>query len=761
MEHSAEDQAKPKAGGYCSWPITIKEDEDGFLEPFRKFRIRQTGKRAEDLPLTLFSIELYGRLDDTIDINPLEIDSREVGRREEFHHELKNEFNEKKREEERKVMEREYKEDLWADFLIMKQNEEALRQQMEEEARDELYDAWKSIRKDKEDLVKREIDAKHHYNEALIETQRDEKREQKRLATEIQAEEIAHYKDVTHEFMKENAELIKEEKRRFLATEKERMMDKKAEKARLSEVDKVLLDNRWEMAEFTRKVAEAEELKAKEFRNVQRGEYYSVAEENLEGIKTDRETRIQGAESERQQRWKEKAPMNPYCLDCVKGCCKRKSCCASIERIPATPTQAAIKVLEKSPVSRGSTLLSVLSKPFRRSKSASRSGSAAGSPAASSAAAASSSPAKASAGSSGSQKHIHSKSQIKELDTITQFKTEYCKLMFAKQRPGYANPDGSMIDPSAKPSLMPKEDIIFWTDLNAHWTDFRDKQALVYEDRTYHNINYFDQKRDRVATQERMKKEDQVFLEELREKWLKEKEEKEEERTEEMKRKKQFNGDNLRSNRDLKIAQKNLEKEMVEAEIQHYIDGRHEFLKEQRESRKDFKNGMLKERYERVRMLRENKARSKSLKEGERSEKWWRSNQRSKMEESFQEEMMVEKRSRMQATREARAASPRKTVMSPRLAPGSPRYSPRQATAKSHYQLELEKKLNPFIIREQRGRSMAQSGSSTARSTIPGSPMDSFRSGRSTQPGSPAGPMTARDRSRTPGRSPTVSRSYS
>merc|ERR1712054_191958 len=198
-------------------------------------------------------------------------------------------------------------------------------------------------------------------------------------------------------------------------------------------------------------------------------------------------------------------------------------------------------------------------------------------------------------------------------------------------------------------------------------------------------------------------------------------------------------GDNLRSNRDLKIAQKAMAKEMETAEIEHYIKGRHAFTKEQARTRKEFLNEVL----------RENKKRSKSLKEGELSEKWWRNDQRAKMRQSFEEEVMQEKKARIAAQREQRAASPRRALMSPRLAPGSPRYSPRRSSSPSSYKLEMQAKQREKELRLEdstsspRGRSPRLSARGIASSLLsPGARSPTFRGGGSRTP--------------TSGRSPTV-----
>merc|ERR1712054_41182 len=208
-------------------------------------------------------------------------------------------------------------------------------------------------------------------------------------------------------------------------------------------------------------------------------------------------------------------------------------------------------------------------------------------------------------------------------------------------------------------------------------------------------------------------------------------------------------GDNLRSNRDLKIAQKAMAKEMETAEIEHYIKGRHAFTKEQARTRKEFLNEVLRERQERVRVLRENKKRSKSLKEGELSEKWWRNDQRAKMRQSFEEEVMQEKKARIAAQREQRAASPRRALMSPRLAPGSPRYSPGRSSSPSSYKLEMQAKQREKELRLEastsspRGRSPRLSARGIASSLLsPGARSPTFRGGGSRTP--------------TSGRSPTV-----
>merc|ERR1712054_749843 len=198
-------------------------------------------------------------------------------------------------------------------------------------------------------------------------------------------------------------------------------------------------------------------------------------------------------------------------------------------------------------------------------------------------------------------------------------------------------------------------------------------------------------------------------------------------------------GDNLRSNRDLKIAQKAMAKEMETAEIEHYIKGRHAFTKEQARTRKEFLNEVL----------RENKKRSKSLKEGELSEKWWRNDQRAKMRQSFEEEVMQEKKARIAAQREQRAASPRRALMSPRLAPGSPRYSPGRSSSPSSYKLEMQAKQREKELRLEastsspRGRSPRLSARGIASSLLsPGARSPTFRGGGSRTP--------------TSGRSPTV-----
>lgn len=540
----------------------------------------------------------------------------------------------------------------------------------------------------------------------------------------MEDEEIRHYKESTHEFVKEHQEQVKQERKTFLNSEKERMMDKKAEKQRIQDLKRKDLDTRWEKACWQRKVAEAEEARSRDLRREQTQQFNDISMANLDDIDMDREERIAQAEKERQARPQSDLPFQdkPY----------RR---ASFERVPATPTQAAVRMLEKSqdesvssPAARQGrgSLIQRLTKTFSGRSASVSPRSAKASPKSSQGTAAA---LKTSGGSGVKKTNIHSKSQIKELDTITMLKREFCIEKAAAGVAGYSNPDGSVIDPRD----MPKDDLIFWTDLNAQWSDKRDKQALMAEDRTYHAINYFDQKRDRVATAERMKAEDHLFLEEVREKWIKERREKEEERQAETARKKEFNADNLRSNRDLKMAQKAMAKDMENAEIEHYIKGRHAFTKEQKKTRKEFLNEVLRERQERVRVLRENKKRSKSLKEGERDEKWWRNDQRAKMRDTFEDDVLQERKARIAAQREQRAASPRRALMSPRLSPSTPRYRPGRSASPSMYALEMQAK------QQQKEAALSRSQSLLSPS------------GRS--------PTSARGRSRTPTtRSPTQPR---